>query len=146
LNLDLEHTGGRIGLPSGNAGPPEESQGPGNDRATTGDPSSILSDVVDELEVRRIKDLPKEVGVMLVSVGVVGFVMPGMAGAPAIVAGGLVLWPSAFGKLEDWFQRRYPGMHQRGMQQISRYLDDLERRFPDLSKREPRAPDRRDNT
>jgi uncharacterized membrane protein YbaN (DUF454 family) len=44
--------------------------------------------------------LPKEVGVMLVSVGVLGFVLPAVAGTPAIVAGGLVLWPRTFGKLE----------------------------------------------
>jgi hypothetical protein len=77
----------------------------------------------------RIKDLPKEVGAMLVSVGVLGVVLPGMMGAPAIIAGGMVLWPGTFGKVESWFQRRYPELHKQGMRQISRYLDDLERRY-----------------
>jgi hypothetical protein len=71
---------------------------------------------------------------MLVSVGAVGFVLPGMMGTPAIIAGGLVLWPGAFGELEKWFQRRNPALYQRGMRQISRFLDDLERRYPDLTK------------
>jgi hypothetical protein len=94
------------------------------------DPSDAAFDAE---EIRKIKDLPKEVGAMLVSVGVLGMILPGVVGTPAIIAGGLVLWPKAFGKLEDWFQRRYPKTHHRSMKQIGRYLDDLERRFPDLS-------------
>jgi hypothetical protein len=82
----------------------------------------------------RIKDLPREVGAMLVSVGVLGMVLPGMMGTPAIIAGGMVLWPGTFGKLESWFQRRYPEMHKQGMRQVSRYLDDLERRYSDHKK------------
>ena len=88
-----------------------------------------------EGRARKIEDLPKEVGVMLMSVGVLGFVLPAVAGAPAIVAGGLVLWPRTFGKLERWVQRRYPMVYHEGMRQICRYLDDLELRFPDSSRR-----------
>jgi hypothetical protein len=88
---------------------------------------------------RRLKELPKEVGVMLVSVGVCGAVLPGMAGLPAIVAGGLVLWPKAFGRVEGWLQRRHTGFYHRGVQQIDRYLNDLERRFPDQAKPAPSA-------
>jgi hypothetical protein len=85
-------------------------------------------------EIRRIEDLPREVGVMLLSVGLVGFVAPAVAGAPAILAAGLVLWPRAFGRLEHWLRRRYPVMHREGMRQVARYLDDLERRFPDSTR------------
>jgi hypothetical protein len=84
----------------------------------------------DEPTVERIKQLPKEVGVLLLSVGVVGFVLPGMIGVPALMAGGLVLWPRAFNGLENWFARRSPALHHRGMQQMRRFLDDLERRYP----------------
>jgi hypothetical protein len=82
----------------------------------------------------RIKDLPKEVGAMLISVGVIGVVLPGMMGTPAIIAGGMVLWPGTFGKLESWLQSRYPELHKQGMRQVSRYLDDLERRYSGLKK------------
>jgi hypothetical protein len=78
----------------------------------------------------KIQALPKEVGVMLVSVGTLGIVMPGIMGAPAIIAGGLVLWPETFGRVESWFERRWPKLHQEGMRQISRYLSDLEKRYP----------------
>ena len=88
-----------------------------------------------EGRARKIEDLPKEVGVMLVSVGALGVVLPGLMGAPALVAGGLVLWPGTFGGLEEWLRRRNPGLYHRGMQQLSRFLDDLERRYPDLTKK-----------
>ncbi len=71
---------------------------------------------------------------MLVSVGALGVVLPGMLGTPAIIAGGLVLWPGTFGRVEDWFRRRNPTLYQRGMKQLDRYLDDLERRYPGLAK------------
>ena len=83
----------------------------------------------DDAALVRIKDLPREVGAMLLSVGVLGWVLPGMAGTPALLAGGLVLWPNAFGKIEGWFQRRYPVLHRQSMRQVARYLDDLERRY-----------------
>jgi hypothetical protein len=115
--------------------PPEDSPGLSQDRVTTGDPSLGFPDVVDDSTVQRIQDLPKEVGVMLVTVGAVGVVLPGMMGTPAIIAGGLVLWPGAFGGLESWFRRRNPGLYRRGIRQIGRFLDDLERRYPDVTKR-----------
>jgi len=81
--------------------------------------------------MHRIADLPKEVGVMLLTAGVLGLALPGVVGGPALLAGGLVLWPRAFGRAETWFETRFPKAHQHSMQQINRYLDDLERRFPE---------------
>lgn len=80
-------------------------------------------------EVINVRALPKEVGVMLLSAGVVGFVMPG-PGTPAIIAGGLVLWPQGFGKVEGWFQQQFPQLHRAGMKHLHRYLQDLNRRYP----------------
>jgi hypothetical protein len=74
---------------------------------------------------------------MLLAVGALGFVLPGVMGTPAVIAGGLALWPRAFGKVEGWFGRRFPRLHRRGMDQVGRYLDDLERRFPDLAASAP---------
>lgn len=78
----------------------------------------------------RLRELPREVGVMLMAVGALGFVLPGVAGTPAIVAGGLVLWPEGFQKVETWLGRKFPKVHRTGSRQIGRYLDDLERRYP----------------
>jgi len=78
---------------------------------------------------RKLRELPKDVGVMLVAVGACGMILPGMAGGPAMIAGGLVLWPKAFGKVESWFEKKFPKAHREGMRQIGRYLDDLDRRY-----------------
>jgi hypothetical protein len=83
-----------------------------------------------EAAVRRLEELPRELGVLLASVGIFGFVLPGIAGTPALIAGGLVLWPKTFGKVEGWFSHRFPVAHRASMQQIGRFLDDLDRRFP----------------
>lgn len=80
-------------------------------------------------DLKRLEELPKEIGVMLVAAGVVGLILPG-PGTPALVAGGLVLWPGAFTKLELWLERRYPDVHKKSMSQIGRFLDDLEKRYP----------------
>jgi hypothetical protein len=84
---------------------------------------------LEQVELDNIKQLPKEVGVMLITAGIVGFILPG-PGTPAIIAGGLVLWPKAFGKLESWLERRHPEVHRQSMQQIGRFLNDLEKRYP----------------
>jgi hypothetical protein len=73
---------------------------------------------------------------MLITVGVLGFVLPGVVGTPAAIAGGLVLWPEAFGKVESWFERRFPKMHKHSLYQINRYLNDLERRYPNSTHHE----------
>jgi hypothetical protein len=83
----------------------------------------------DQSDLKRLEELPKEIGVMLVAAGVVGLILPG-PGTPALVAGGLVLWPGAFNKLELWLERRYPDVHKKSMRQIGRFLDDLEKRYP----------------
>ena len=88
----------------------------------------------EEAELGRIKDLPKEVGVMLMTVGVLGLVLPGVVGAPAAIAGGLVLWPRSFEKVENWFERRFPKIHKQSLYQINRYLNDLESRYPDSTR------------
>jgi hypothetical protein len=93
-------------------------------------PDSLLISE-EEAELKRIKDLPKEVGVMLMTVGVLGFALPGVVGTPAMIAGGLVLWPKAFGKVETWFERRFPKVHKQSLHQIHRYLNDLESRYPE---------------
>ncbi len=99
-----------------------------------GDPASDeVSAFPADANHRKLQELPREVGVMLVTVGALGWVLPGMAGTPALVAGGLILWPNMFGKLERWAQRRYPSAYNKGMKQVGRYLDDFERRFPDAT-------------
>jgi Putative transmembrane protein (PGPGW) len=90
---------------------------------------------LEQVELKRIKELPKEVGVMLITAGIVGLILPG-PGTPALIAGGLALWPKAFDKLESWLQRHHPAVHRESMKQVDRFLNDLERRYP-YSRYEP---------
>ena len=105
------------------------------DRELTPNPSRTDSSLaqdqseLDQSDLERLKGLPKEVGVMLIAAGVVGLILPG-PGTPALIAGGLALWPGAFSKLELWLERRYPVVHEKSMRQIGRFLADLEKRYP----------------
>jgi hypothetical protein len=112
--------------------PPEDDGGLANPAAAASEPYASSLTPEEEAELSRIKDLPKEVGVMLLTVGVLGFVLPGVVGTPAAIAGGLVLWPKAFGKVENWFERRFPETHKHSLYQINRFLDDLDARYPSL--------------
>jgi hypothetical protein len=83
----------------------------------------------DEFAARVLKSSPKTLGVMLVSAGALGVVLPG-PGVPALVAGGLILWPKGFAKAEGWLRRKFPEAHRASMSHIGRFLNDLERRYP----------------
>ncbi|RUL83947.1 hypothetical protein [Tautonia sociabilis] len=104
------------------------SGGSGVGRATGAGASPPLGE--DMEQVRRIEAMPKEVGVLLMVAGVGGVLLPGPVGSPFLVLGGLILWPKAFRGVEDFFVRKFPKLHHRSVRQISRFLDDLERRYP----------------
>lgn len=78
----------------------------------------------------RLRLLPPEVGVVLVTVGVAGLIFPGPFGTPFILAGGLILAPRYFHRAELWVQRKLPGMHEAGRRRIDRFIDDFDRRYP----------------
>lgn len=82
---------------------------------------------------------PRELGVMLVSAGIIGVILPG-PGVPALVAGGLILWPEAFGKADRWMSRRFPDVRRKGMGYLNRFLSDLERRYPGSAGGNPGEP------
>jgi len=67
--------------------------------------------------------LPKETGWALITAGVIGLVVPGVVGAPFLLAGAAVLAPGGSKLLARWAPRS-------ATRQIGRFLDDLERRFP----------------
>lgn len=80
--------------------------------------------------VSMLEHLPKEVGALLLAVGALGLILPGVVGTPAFIAGGLVFWPRAFSPIEGWFARKFPKVHHTSLDQIRRYLKDLESRYP----------------
>lgn len=78
----------------------------------------------------RLTTLPPEIGTLLIIVGLAGILLPGPVGSPFLIAGGISLWPSVLGKVDDWFRYRFPDTHREGMAQVGRFLVDLERRYP----------------
>jgi len=78
----------------------------------------------------RLEKLPPEIGVLLIVIGSAGIMLPGPVGSPFLIAGGIALWPSAFRKVEDWFQKVSPTLYDEGIRQLERFLADLERRYP----------------
>lgn len=78
----------------------------------------------------RFPKLPPEIGVLLIVIGTAGLLLPGPVGSPFLVAGGVALWPAGFRKVERWFMKVAPGMYQKGVPQMERFLADLERRYP----------------
>jgi len=78
----------------------------------------------------RIEHLPREAGWTLIAAGVVGLIVPGIFGAPFLLAGAVVLTPGGPRLLSRWAGRNPPKFVHTAMRQISRFLDDIERRYP----------------
>ena len=79
---------------------------------------------------QRLRMLPPEVGAVLLTVGVAGLIFPGPFGTPFLLAGGLVLAPRYFHRVELWLQKRFPAMHRAGRRPLNRFIDNFEKRFP----------------
>ena len=86
----------------------------------------------DNEAVLRIANLPRNVGWMMVSVGVLGVILPGVPGTPFLIAGVAVLTPGGPQLLTRWATRRPKGVVHKSLKQIGRWLDDLDRRYPRL--------------
>jgi hypothetical protein len=86
----------------------------------------------DDLAIQRITNVPRDVGWMMISVGVLGVILPGLPGVPFLVAGAAVLTPGGPQLLTRWAKRSPKGVVHTGLKQIGRWLDDLERRYPRL--------------
>ncbi len=102
----------------------------GNNAAEPAPAERTAEEAKDAEIMERLKELPPSVGVSLVTAGVVGAIVPGSLGTPLILAGGLILAPELFGKVDAAVQRRFPRLRHQGVQALGRFLQDLERRYP----------------
>lgn len=85
---------------------------------------------LDEDTVKRIERLPRDVGWLLITAGLVGVIVPGVLGVPFLVLGGLVVTPVTSRRAERWLSGHSPKMFKGSVRQINRFLDDLETRYP----------------
>jgi hypothetical protein len=77
-----------------------------------------------------VEQLPRGAGWLLITAGVVGLVVPAVPGAPLLLAGAMLLTPGGSRLLVRWAGRTPPKFVRSAMRPISRFLDDLERRYP----------------
>lgn len=85
---------------------------------------------IDQETADRIRKLPKDVGWLLITAGLLGLALPGVIGTPLLVLGSLMVWPSSQKKAAQWLSGQSPKAFRGSMRQINRFLDDLERRYP----------------
>lgn len=103
--------------------PPREASRPPADEA----------DSVDAAQARiheLFRQLPPEIGLLLIGGGVVGLLLPLVPGIPLLVAGGLVLSPKSADRLDDWMKHHFPTLHDVALAQLERFVDDFRRRYP----------------
>jgi hypothetical protein len=84
--------------------------------------------------MHRLEHLPREVGWLLIYVGVLGVILPGVVGIPFLLAGASVVTPGGPKRIARWVGRRPPGAVRAGVSQIVRLLDDLDRRYPPIQR------------
>lgn len=79
-----------------------------------------------------IRHAPREMGVILVSLGTAGILIPGPfpPGTLFILAGVVFLYPQCLGKPGSWFRRRFPAVYDGLTGSIERFRNDLEFRYP----------------
>ena len=108
------------------------SQGVASEVACSASPGGAATDgtAIDEETLLRIANVPRDVGWMMVTVGVLGVILPGIIGAPFLVAGIAVLAPEGPQRLTRWVRRNPNRVVHTGLKQMGRWLDDLERRYP----------------
>jgi hypothetical protein len=78
----------------------------------------------------RVERLTAEAGWMLLTAGVVGVIVPGIAGTPFLVAGIFILLPGGAQLLSRWSTGNLPTFVRFGVRLVARLLNDLERRYP----------------
>ena len=88
----------------------------------------------DDAALQRIEALPRDIGWLLIYVGVLGLVVPGVVGWPFLVVGGAILSPGGPKAFTRWAGRKPRRMVRMGITQMARLLDDLDRRYPALPK------------
>jgi hypothetical protein len=85
---------------------------------------------IDDRAILRVANLPRDVGWMMVSVGILGVILPGLPGTPFLLGGIAVLTPGGPRLLTRWAGRKPKGLVHTSLKQVGRWLDDLERRYP----------------
>lgn len=79
-----------------------------------------------------LRRLPRDVGLVLLSIGAVGIAIPGPVppGTPFLLAGAVFACPSLARRFSGRFRARFPALYDGFHDQVRRFQSDLERRYP----------------
>ena len=92
----------------------------------------IKEAIEDDETVLRIERLPRDVAWLMIYVGILGVILPGIIGTPFLIAGLAILAPGGPKLLARWAARNRRGFVHASLKQINRWLEDLDRRYPRL--------------
>jgi hypothetical protein len=81
-------------------------------------------------DIDNARAVSQEIGTLLIVTGIAGILLPGPVGTPLLILGCVMVWPKAFERMDRLFAKRFPRAHQLGVLQSTRFLSDLERRYP----------------
>ncbi len=78
----------------------------------------------------KIEHLTTEIGWLMITAGVIGVIMPVVPGTPFLLLGAAVVTPGGKRRLARWIGPNPPKFVRGAMNQLGRFLDDLEHRYP----------------
>jgi hypothetical protein len=108
-------------------GSSEINRHPGNGSGEAG--CSVVT-VNEAGKIASNRAISQEVGALLIVSGIAGILLPGPVGTPLLILGCVMIWPKAFERIDLFLGKRFPRAHQLGVLQSTRFLNDLERRYP----------------
>ena len=71
-----------------------------------------------------------EVGWMMIGVGVLGVILPGLPGWPFFLIGGAVLVPGGKRRVGRWLDNHQGPVTDRSLKIVERFMDDLDEHYP----------------
>jgi hypothetical protein len=77
-----------------------------------------------------LERMTPEVGWMMIGVGVLGVILPGLPGWPFFLIGGAVLIPGGKGRVGKWIDQHPGPVTNRSVKIVERFMDDLDSRYP----------------
>jgi hypothetical protein len=73
---------------------------------------------------------PREMGVLLIALGISELIPPEPIGMVFVALGGLVFWSRGFRAVDRWLGRKLPKAHRGYRKFFDRFVVDMERRYP----------------
>ncbi|QFY43452.1 hypothetical protein F6R98_13165 [Candidatus Methylospira mobilis] len=82
-------------------------------------------------DMDMLDTIPKDIGWMLLILGIIGIAVPGMVDIPLVIAGSIIIWPSTYRIFQRMARtKRQAHLLDAPVRFLSRFHADLEKRNP----------------